>query len=87
MIARVAIAVSNSAYPRGEYYFTGEYIERQENGSGGGWEQIEDLTGLDLPGWVLFMRQNEDGLAGAGILVFVISGYCLLRLGGLRGGG
>jgi len=84
----VAIVVSDSAYPQGEYYFitAGEYIW-QENGSGGGWEPTEDLdlTGLNLPGWVLFVRQNEDSLFFYGMLAFVISGYCLLRLGGLRG--
>jgi len=81
----VAILVSNYAYPRGEYYFTGEYIERGENGWGGFRERKEDLTGLNLPRWVLFTRQNDDPLFFYGMLAFVISGYYLLRLGGLRG--
>ena len=76
-----AILVSNSAYPRGEYYFTGEYIEWEENGqSRGGWEQKEDLTGLNLPRWVLFVRQNDDPLIMTGILALVSSAYFLAKL-------
>ncbi len=48
---------------------TGEYSESRRGGGTGGQETyVEDIRGLDVPGWVKFFKQSEGSLLWMGLL-------------------
>lgn len=74
-------AISWYIFPRGPYYFVGfrevEYADGRIYG-GEVAEYKEDLSGLDLPGWVRFHREHAWWLFLSPGLALVIGGFVSL---------
>ncbi len=65
------VGIGSFAYPRGTFYSTGEL---EEDYKGDMYEvREEDLSGLNLPSWVKFEREND--------LLLIIGGFFVLVFG------
>ena len=78
LVIFILIGISSWAYPRGTFYATGEQIEFNDGNSVRP-EFKEDITGLDLPGWVSFFRRQFSTLFVLALVALTISACFLFN--------
>jgi hypothetical protein len=73
--ASVLFYQANHHFARGPMVPTGEYTDsRRDGGTGGGEINVEDVRGLDIPGWAKFFKKSE----GMFLWIVLLSGAVAL---------
>lgn len=71
-LTSLLLFLANHNFPKGPQYATGDYVCQNDDRGPCGEEYKEDVSKLDVPGWVKFFKQSEGQLLWMGSLLAAI---------------